>query len=58
MKVNKKHQCSGCHACYNVCPQDCIQMVPDEEGFAYPVIDLQRCTNCNMCESVSGKVKS
>ena len=32
----EKKNCSGCSACYSVCPKQCITMVRDEEGFVYP----------------------
>ena len=47
-----KEACTGCNACYSVCPVDAIQMLPDEEGFLRPVIDYDRCTECNACERV------
>lgn len=50
--VFEKSKCSGCHACYSVCPQNCIQMVPDEEGFAYPLVNLKKCIDCNLCARV------
>ena len=31
----EKKNCSGCSACYSVCPKQCITMVRDEEGFVY-----------------------
>ena len=34
-----KVNCSGCQACKNICPKDCISMEYDNEGFLYPVID-------------------
>ena len=27
-----------------------IAMVPDEEGFLYPKIDMRRCVECGACE--------
>ncbi len=44
--------CSGCHACYSVCPKQCISMIKDKLGFLYPVIDEAKCVHCNMCEKV------
>ena len=31
--------CCGCGACANICPKNCIKMIPDDEGFLYPEID-------------------
>lgn len=42
--------CTGCHACYSICPKNCIKMEPNEEGFLYPVIDKSTCINCGLCE--------
>ena len=43
-------QCTGCGACYNICPADAIQMVPDPLGFVQPEIDTSRCISCCICE--------
>ncbi len=50
--VCRKDMCTGCGACKNICPQDCIYMVPDDEGFLYPLVDKIKCSGCNMCKSV------
>lgn len=47
-----KNKCTGCEACYEVCPVNAITMKPDHEGFLYPVIDQQLCIDCNRCISV------
>lgn len=52
IKIEKAENCSGCHACYSVCPKQCISMVSDEEGFWYPKIDDTICINCRLCERV------
>ncbi len=41
--------CSGCTACANVCPANCIEMKPDKYGFLYPVINKKSCLHCGMC---------
>ncbi len=45
-------QCTGCHACLNICPVRAIEMSDTGEGFKYPKIDSQSCINCNKCEKV------
>ncbi|WP_294593313.1 Coenzyme F420 hydrogenase/dehydrogenase, beta subunit C-terminal domain [uncultured Bacteroides sp.] len=47
-----KKDCSGCTACVNVCPKQCISMKQDEEGFYYPKIDKSFCIKCGLCEKV------
>jgi coenzyme F420-reducing hydrogenase beta subunit len=47
---NNKNECCGCSACSSVCPESAIQMLPDKEGFLYPVIDSTRCINCGLCK--------
>lgn len=45
--------CSGCAACYSVCPKQCISMERDEEGFDYPVLTSpETCVDCKLCEKV------
>lgn len=50
--LEKKSDCSGCHACYNACPKNCISMDRDSEGFWYPIVNLDECVHCNMCQRV------
>ncbi len=50
ISIEKKSSCSGCYACAISCPQKCIQMISDEEGFWYPRVDKGKCINCNLCE--------
>lgn len=35
-----------------VCPEKCIGMEPDDEGFYYPKVDNSRCILCGQCDSV------
>lgn len=44
--------CSGCGACESVCPQRCIVMQRDFEGFLYPKANPAACVGCNLCNSV------
>jgi len=50
-QVNKS-DCVGCGACYSACSIRCITMNHDSEGFLYPVIDKNKCTNCTECEKI------
>jgi coenzyme F420-reducing hydrogenase beta subunit len=50
--ARKKDSCCGCGACVSVCPQSCVSMMPDDEGFDYPAIDPARCTSCGRCRHV------
>lgn len=47
-----KEICCGCRACETICPQKCITMTEDEEGFYYPLKQDDLCTDCGLCESV------
>ena len=48
----KKENCSGCTACKFVCPVKAIEMKPDEEGFLYPSINQEICTDCDLCKKI------
>ena len=52
LQLNDKKNCCGCTACYTICPKSAIQMKKDEEGFFYPVISLEQCVNCGLCEKI------
>lgn len=41
--------CTGCGACYNKCPVNAIEMRLDKEGFLVPVVDNERCIECENC---------
>lgn len=50
--ILEKQNCYGCFACFNICPQNCISMKDDEEGFLYPNVDKTKCIECDLCEKV------
>lgn len=52
IRIQEKQNCTGCQACSQICPKNCIQMRPDREGFLYPVVDEQVCVHCGLCEKV------
>lgn len=51
-EITDKKKCTGCSACYNICPKSCISMHKDEEGFLRPEVDSSLCINCNLCEKI------
>lgn len=50
--TNNDTNCYGCRACQMSCPARAIEMLPNNEGFLYPVLDLSKCIKCNICETV------
>ena len=52
IEILQKENCCGCHACVQRCPQQCISMHEDIEGFLYPQVDQSKCINCNLCNKV------
>lgn len=52
LAVVNADNCTGCEACVEVCPVDCIYKVPGEDmpSVQYFVdIDLERCIGCQLC---------
>lgn len=52
MEICKYEDCTGCFACYNICPKNCISIKPDEYGELHPIIDKEKCINCKNCIKV------
>jgi len=44
--------CTGCAACYSICPHSAVEMKPDDEGFLRPYFDNAKCIGCGLCEKV------
>lgn len=47
-----KSDCCGCAACEAICPQKCILMIKDKQGFYYPEIKYEQCISCFRCIKV------
>ena len=52
IRIEDRTECSGCSACYSVCPHGAITMKPDKLGFRYPEVDREKCTGCGLCDNV------
>lgn len=52
INIQNPQDCCGCEACVAVCPQQCITMQENEEGFLYPVVDVSKCFECGLCNKV------
>ena len=52
INVENKIDCCGCSACESICSKDAISLMPDTEGFLYPIVDLSKCIDCHICEKV------
>jgi acetyltransferase-like isoleucine patch superfamily enzyme/coenzyme F420-reducing hydrogenase beta subunit len=52
IQIINKEDCCGCNACVVACPEECISMKTDKEGFWYPEVNLSVCVDCKLCEKV------
>ena len=52
IKITHSENCCGCNACGDACAHQAITFKTDNEGFWYPEIDKQKCTDCGLCEKV------
>ena len=52
MDICLMDECTGCTACYNICPHSAINFKEDDLGFLYPTIDETKCVDCGLCRKV------
>ncbi len=45
-------KCTGCMACVDACPVNCISSFVGQDGFRYTAIDNEKCISCGKCYSV------
>lgn len=50
INITDKAQCCGCNACGDVCAKHAITFKTDIEGFWYPEVNKDLCTDCGLCE--------
>ena len=52
IKIQNKIDCCGCNVCGDACAHGAITFKTDIEGFWYPEVDKDKCTDCHLCEKV------
>ncbi len=59
LAVINADNCTGCEACLEVCPVDCIMKIQQYDQFhnlqSFCEIDLERCVGCEVCVHIPGK---
>ena len=58
ISINDKANCTGCGACYSICPKKAITLKEDFSGFKYPTVNVDKCINCNLCEKVCPEINT
>lgn len=51
IKIKCNEDCFGCRSCEQICPNNCILIKKDSEGFHYPIVDTLRCSECGLCKA-------
>ncbi len=49
INILNRERCTGCRVCENVCPSQAIEFKENKEGFLYPNVKEDLCTNCGFC---------
>lgn len=52
IEIENKTDCCGCQACGDICHAEAISFHSDHEGFWYPEVDRNKCTDCHLCEKI------
>lgn len=59
LAVINADNCTGCEACLEVCPVDCIEKIQQYDNFqnlqSWCEIDLERCVGCEVCVQIPRK---
>lgn len=58
IQLADKASCTGCTACVNICPNQCLHMNADANGFLMPeLVFPDKCINCAACQNVCPVLK-
>ena len=57
IKLATAETCTGCTACYSICPHSAIDMRANTAGFRYPIINSTKCVGCGLCEFICPVIK-
>jgi len=57
LNLNNNSNCTGCCACFSVCPKSAILMTENSEGFLFPKINIKTCIGCELCVKVCPAIK-
>ena len=52
MIICEKSLCTGCSVCADVCPQQCVEIKYDSNGFLHSFVEEDKCVKCKKCVSV------
>jgi acetyltransferase-like isoleucine patch superfamily enzyme/coenzyme F420-reducing hydrogenase beta subunit len=50
INIKRQQDCAGCSACVDICACKAIELKTDAEGFWYPEINRELCSDCGLCE--------
>lgn len=52
INITDKSKCCGCCACVDICAHKAITLKNDIEGFWYPEVNTDLCSECGLCEKI------
>lgn len=57
IKLCEQKQCTGCAACFSVCPTNSISMQENIYSEIHPVLNTDTCIQCGLCQDVCPQIK-
>ncbi len=48
--------CCGCGTCAGICPNNAIEMQINKRGFYEPLVNKEKCNNCELCNKVCPQI--